>query len=338
MTVAIVSNGEVASTDGAVQSETAPFPSGHTATAGRLLLAFAFTTGATGSFPLVTPAGYTQILNYPSGLGNKRLACYVKKAVGGETGVTVTQSGGANTAMSVHLFEISGADVDGIIAGTVDIFAAASEQAGGAGTTIASTSINPTSTDDVLFLFFVAGSYGIGSVSWSNSFVTETSDTIRSIVGSRHITNPGATTTTATYTSGTDSFGVVVAIPTSAVGNTGPTADAGVDQVNIPIGSVVSLDGSGSSDVETPSTSLTYAWAVTDDGGTGLTTGDIASASSRITTLDTTGAIAGTLTVTLTVTDAGALDGTDTMTVNLVDIPAGSINGWVWDGSAFQAL
>lgn len=329
MTAAIVTDGKAADIVYGGTSATATFPNSHTATAGRLLIMFASTNGYTATYPINTPAGWTADLNFPSALLDKRIAVFKKVAAGGETGGTFTQGGAADATLSIAVFEISGADAAGIVAGSVNIYGTGTDQQSGAATTIASTAIDPASTLDVLFLFGVYVQGGIGALSHSNSFVTSVSDTGRGFVSSRTINNPGSTTTTATYTNAAASVGIVVAIPSTAVTNTAPIADAGADQFNVSIGTDIALDGSNSHDAETAFGSLTFAWHVQSAGTTGLTDGDILDVTDPTTLIDTSGGSPGTATIRLTVTDAGALTGTDDMVISLITPPAGSINGYI---------
>lgn len=94
-----------------------------------------------------------------------------------------------------------------------------------------------------------------------------------------------------------------------------PVAAAGVDQ-SVFEGHTVSLSGSGSTDPN--GAGLTYAWTVTSDGGTGLTTGSLTGASTATAsfTAPTVGSNSN-IVLTLKVTDARGLSSTDTVTVTV---------------------
>jgi len=100
--------------------------------------------------------------------------------------------------------------------------------------------------------------------------------------------------------------------------NTAPTADAGADQVVSETASLVSLDGSGSSDPEGPVAG--YAWLQTGGPGVTLLNSGTVSPSFAPPNVGPAGAA---LTFSLTVTDAGGLTDSDTctVTVNWVDAP-----------------
>lgn len=123
--------------------------------------------------------------------------------------------------------------------------------------------------------------------------------------------------------SGGSGNGTCATIAIRPVTNTAPTANAGPDQ-SVNVGATVHLDGTGSSDVES---SITYAWTVTNAGGTSLTTGSLTGANTATPTF--TAPVPGSgdsanITLTLTVTDTGGLTGTDTVviTTNVVVLVA----------------
>lgn len=213
MTASIVPGGKASNVGFGVGSVSATIPA---ATPGNLLVAFGGTNGFTGVYTLNTPSGWISKLDNPSANSDKRIGLFLKKAVGGETGVTISQAGPADATMDCHIFEIQGVDADAIIANTVNILATGSEDTDGASTTLASTAIDPASTLAVLFLFGIYRFTGTIS-SWSNGFVTETDTGFGSHVGSKTVTNPGSTTTTATFGSGGASIGIVLALPTIPV-------------------------------------------------------------------------------------------------------------------------
>ena len=94
--------------------------------------------------------------------------------------------------------------------------------------------------------------------------------------------------------------------------NVAPVAEAGASQ-SVTIGSTVNLDGSGSSDDQTPSEDLTYAWTLTSvpAGSTATLTG------AATTTPSFVADVPGDYTVELVVTDGGGLaSDPDTVTVS----------------------
>lgn len=117
----------------------------------------------------------------------------------------------------------------------------------------------------------------------------------------------------STFTGGTGAF-TAVTVGIRPATNTPPTANAGPDQ-SVNVGATVHLDGTGSSDAES---SITYAWTVTNAGGTSLTTANLTGASTSTPTFVAPVPGSGdsaNITLTLTVTDTGALTGTDTVVI-----------------------
>ncbi len=111
---------------------------------------------------------------------------------------------------------------------------------------------------------------------------------------------------------GSSTINVVVSV------NTAPTADAGGSQVVNETASLVTLDGSGSSDPEGPVAG--YAWIQT--GGPGVTLLNASSVSPTFVPPNV-GPAGAILTFSLTVTDSGGLTDSDdcSVTVNWVDAP-----------------
>jgi hypothetical protein len=125
--------------------------------------------------------------------------------------------------------------------------------------------------------------------------------------------NTVATEDPSAFTGGSGG-GSAVTIGLRPTTNTAPTANAGPDQ-SVNVGATVHLDGTGSSDVES---SITYAWTVTNAGGTTLTTASLTGASTSTPTFVAPVPGSGdsaNITLTLTVTDTGALTGTDTVVI-----------------------
>src|SRR5690606_5107161 len=108
--------------------------------------------------------------------------------------------------------------------------------------------------------------------------------------------------------------------------NTAPVADAGEDQ-EVHAGDLVQLDGSGSSDAE-DGTNLTYEWTVLDDGGTGLTTGDLEDADTATPTFvaPSVPEPPGEIVLQLEVEDADGATDTDTVTITVLP-PAYDVTG-----------
>lgn len=109
--------------------------------------------------------------------------------------------------------------------------------------------------------------------------------------------------------------------------NTAPTANAGSDQT-VDEGDTVNLDGSGSTDPEDGAGGLTYAWSVLDDGGTGLTTGDLTGANTDSASFVAPEVDADTnIVIQLQVTDSGSLSDTDTVTITVEDATLLTVTG-----------
>ena len=118
-----------------------------------------------------------------------------------------------------------------------------------------------------------------------------------------------------------DGTGEATPTPTPGTTNRAPRALAGPPQT-VAIGATVTLDGSGSGDIDDGDT-LTYSWAKT--GGT--YTGTVAlTGANTVSPSFTVDAALGGLTVifTLTVTDGGGLTDTDTVTITVLRQQGGS--------------
>ncbi|BBO83653.1 hypothetical protein DSCO28_42190 [Desulfosarcina ovata subsp. sediminis] len=96
--------------------------------------------------------------------------------------------------------------------------------------------------------------------------------------------------------------------------NQSPTADASADQT-VGEGTLVSLDGSGSSDPD--GDALSYQWVQTDSSGYDVSLSDATSATASFTAPEVA-ADGAVLIFQLTVTDSGGLDATDTVRVSIV--------------------
>ncbi|MBP8881262.1 MAG: CotH kinase family protein [Dermatophilaceae bacterium] len=118
---------------------------------------------------------------------------------------------------------------------------------------------------------------------------------------------PGTYTFKLTVSDGSSTASDTVSIEVALTPNTPPIANAGPDQTVSP-GTLVTLDGSGSSDADA-GTTLTYKWALTT--GTGLTL-----SSSTVAKPTFTPAAIGTYVFTLTVSD-GVATATDTVTIEV---------------------
>lgn len=150
--------------------------------------------------------------------------------------------------------------------------------------------------------------------------------------------NTVATENPSTFTGGSGS-GSAVTLGLRPAANTAPTANAGPDQ-SVNVGTTVHLDGTGSSDAES---SITYAWTVTNAGGTALTTASLTGANTATPTFVAPVPGSGdsaNITLTLTVTDTGGLTGTDTVviTTNVVVLVAKTGAGGLLAGGVATLL
>jgi hypothetical protein len=107
---------------------------------------------------------------------------------------------------------------------------------------------------------------------------------------------------------------VVETVPDQASDNSPPTADAGAD-LTVDEGAAVVLDASGSSDPDAGD-SLSYAWSVADDAGTGVSLSDAGTATPEFTAPEVSGE--ATLTFEVSVDD-GSASATDTVAVTVQD-------------------
>ncbi len=120
---------------------------------------------------------------------------------------------------------------------------------------------------------------------------------------------PGVYTATVSVSDGELEASETFSITVNKV-NVAPAADAGADQYAA-LGDEVTLDGSGSSDLDT-NDSLTYGW--TQTGGAAVTLSDASAVSPTF-----IANVTGPLTFQLTVTDTGILTDHDTVTVTIID-------------------
>jgi hypothetical protein len=143
----------------------------------------------------------------------------------------------------------------------------------------------------------------------------------------------GVRTATFTDTSGQPGpcavYGTLVLRSAVGVVNTPPVADAGVDQTAYEF-ATVTLNGGASSDAETPTAELIFAWIVADAGGTSLTTGGLVAANAAVCSFTAPDVSSpATITLQLQVTDAGGLSDTDTVAVTVNPAPVAE-----WPGGA----
>ena len=131
---------------------------------------------------------------------------------------------------------------------------------------------------------------------------------ILAIVAENASTGSSADLTSVGFWSGTQ----VPAIEAALAANTPPVADAGPDQ-EVEVGEVVTLDGSGSFDVN--GNTLTYAWTLTSKPESSTATLTGATTVSPTFTPD----LAGTYVVSLVVNDGTVNSAADTVTITAVD-------------------
>lgn len=175
------------------------------------------------------------------------------------------------------------------------------------------------------------GSGTASPATWSGSLVTAasilsgTSSVTETYIAQQAISAAGATgTRTATLSPQTATAGQMF-ILNPLVTNIGPTANAGPDQSNIEPYSVVTLDGSASSDPD--GTITTYAWSQTS--GTSVT---LSSGSAQKPTFTAPATMDGTtLVFSLVVTDNnGATSTADTVSIQILPH-----NEWYRSGGAW---
>jgi len=121
------------------------------------------------------------------------------------------------------------------------------------------------------------------------------------------------------------------AIPAGPPANTAPIANAGSDQ-SVSEGSLITLDGSASTDAEGP---LTYSWSQT--GGPALTLANADTAAPSFTAPNVTADTP--LNFDLTVTDSGSLTAIDSVTVNvqMLDTDSDGMSD-LWEQSNFGSM
>ncbi len=203
-----------------------------------------------------------------------------------------------------------------------------SDNNGGTDTATVSISVtcvndNPTANDDAATVVEDSGANSINVLA-NDSFAPDAGETLtvtavtQGANGSVAITGGG---TAVTYTPnanycGPDSFTytisdgnggtdtATVSITVTCV-NDAPVANAGPDQTANCSG-VVMLDGTGTTDVDNPNSSLVFVWK---EGATVIATGETATVVLPV----------GVHTITLTVTDPGGLSSQDTVVITVVD-------------------
>lgn len=225
---------------------------------------------------------------------------------GSATSVTVSNAGGWSID-NCSVLVIRGADPGTAVEGAFT-------------TGVNPGSLNPAGwgTEDTLWIAACGRFTGAPTVD-PTSYTNVTNDSFLRV--SKRALN-AASEDPAAFSGGSGS-GSVATIAIRPLSNTAPTANAGTDQ-SVNVGATVHLDGTLSSDVES---SITYAWTVTNAGGTSLTTASLTGASTSTPTF--TAPVPGSgdsavITLTLTVTDTGGLTGTDTVaiTTNVVVLVA----------------
>jgi hypothetical protein len=189
--------------------------------------------------------------------------------------------------------------------------------------TVTNVNDNPDAVDDSATVAEDSGANTI-NVLTNDSIAPDTGETLtitavtQGANGSVAITGGG---TTVSYTPNANFFGSDSFTYTISDGNGGsdtatvsvtvtpvndaPVANAGPDQTSSCTGMVM-LDGTGTTDVDNPNSSLTFVWK---EGATVIATGETATVTLPV----------GTHTITLTVTDPGGLSSSDTVVITVVD-------------------
>ena len=195
--------------------------------------------------------------------------------------------------------------------------------------TVTSVNDNPDAVNDTATVAEDSGANTINVLA-NDTFAPDTGETLtitavtQGANGSVAITGGG---TTVSYTPNANFFGSDSFTYTISDGNGGtdtatvnvtvtavndpPVANAGPDQTGSCTG-IVMLNGSGSSDVDNPNSSLTFVWK---EGATIIATGETATVVLPV----------GVHNITLTVTDPGGLSSQDTVVITVVDDAAPTI-------------
>jgi hypothetical protein len=192
-------------------SLTATFPSAGVATAGRLLVAFCH-GGGYQNYPSMS--GWTAVDPAHDSVWTEAAnSIFIKKAVGGETGGSMTVV--SSNRMELHVFEVgSVTNVDAIIA-TPSLLLRAWTQTSSTVTSLATANIDHSAITSVLhFAFADIGFAGISAPAATNGFAvtTEGAGTL-CFCASKTAVNPGSTGTTMSWVGGGRTETAIIAMP-----------------------------------------------------------------------------------------------------------------------------
>lgn len=294
---------------------------------GDLLLAYALfrNTGAT----ITAPSGWTLI-------GTQEVAAFTEAvfyraipSAASETATSYTFSTSSTSGRSnLIIARVTGVNL------TTPLQATGAWAVGSSGVV---TMASLTATGPAQLVAVASRNNGSGTTSpatWSGSLVTAasvlsgTGSVTETYIAQQAIAASGATgTRTATLSPQTATAGQMFLL-NPLVTNVGPTANAGPDQSNVEPYSIVTLDGSGSTDPD--GTISTYAWSQTS--GTSVT---LSSASAQKPTFTAPATMDGTtLVFSLVVTDNnGATSTADTVSIQVLPH-----NEWYRSGGAWVAV
>lgn len=204
------------------------FTSSFAASAGDTLVACVYSSGNSTDFALAAPTdnigGSWTLLLLHSQNSNLQIGVWVKKAAGGETTITANRASDGVTTTRFDLHALcyalaDGIDIDTIVASPAVTLADGKASVGSV-TSLLSDAIDPSGAQDWHFLIFQALNAGMGTPSVDNSFVIESAvpSSGRTTVAARTITNPGSTSATVSWATGSNTAGnIILALPTAAI-------------------------------------------------------------------------------------------------------------------------